>query len=196
MPPHTRELLITAAADLLDAGGPEAVTLREVGHRAGVSHNAPYKHFANKEALLAGIAARELAKLDDALVALRTGDLPETEVLRAALRQYVAWAQAYPARFQLVFGAWSTPFTDLAAAAESSRSTLLALVEAAQRIGQLPSGDTERITSLLQAVIHGAVDLTSSGHLTIGGKGNADADSLVDDLLRHLHTSATVAHTA
>ena len=46
---------------LLDEGGVDHVTLREVGRRAGVSHNAPYKHFESKEALLAAIAARELA---------------------------------------------------------------------------------------------------------------------------------------
>ena len=58
--PTTREALLDAATDLLDEGGPVAVTLREVGHRAGLSHNAPYKHFADKNALLAAVAAREL----------------------------------------------------------------------------------------------------------------------------------------
>lgn len=196
VPPRTRELLIAAAADLLDAGGREAVTLREVGHRAGVSHNAPYKHFANKEALLAGVAAEELTKLGEAVADLRKGNLHEGEVLRAALRRYVAWALAYPARFRLVFGVWSAPFEDLGVAAESGRRTLLAIVEAAQRVGQLPPGDAERMSSLLQAVIHGAIDLTMIGHLTIGGKGNVDADGLVDDLLRYLHASAAVAHSA
>jgi AcrR family transcriptional regulator len=195
VPPRTRDLLIAAAAELLDAGGRESVTLREVGHRAGVSHNAPYKHFANKEALLAAVAAEELTKLGDAVAALRKGDPPEGEVLRAALRKYVAWALAYPARYQLVFGAWSAPFEDLSVAAESSRSTLLAIAAAAQQAGQLPPGDTERITALLQAVIHGAIDLTLTGHLAIGGKGNADADGLVDDLLSYLHASAAVAHS-
>jgi AcrR family transcriptional regulator len=193
---RTRDALIDAAAGLLDEGGVEAVTLREVGRRVGVSHNAPYKHFANKEALLAGVAAEELAKLGDALAALRKDDLPEDEVLRAALREYVAWALAYPARYRLVFGVWSAPFEDLSAAADSSRSTLMAIVEAAQRAGQLPPGDTERMTALLQALIHGAIDLTVIGHLAIGGKGNADADGLVDDLLRYLHASAAVIPSA
>jgi AcrR family transcriptional regulator len=193
VPPHTRRLLTAAAADLLDTGGREAVTLREVGHRAGLSHNAPYKHFANKEALLAGVAAEELTKLGDALAALRKDNLPEGEVLRVALREYVAWALTHPARYRLVFGVWSAPFEDLAVAAESAHSTLIAIVEAAQRAGQLPPGDTERMTALLQALIHGAIDLTVIGHLAIGGKGNADADGLVDDLLRYLHASAAVA---
>lgn len=192
MSPPTRSLLVAAATDLLDAGGPESVTLREVGHRAGVSHNAPYKHFANKEALLAGVAAEELAKLGETLAALRKDDLPEGEVLRAALRRYVAWALAHPARYQLVFGVWSEPFEDLAVAAESSHRTLIDIVEAAQLAGQVPPGDTERMTALLQALVHGAIDLTVIGHLAIGGKGNADADGLVDDLLRYLRASAAV----
>src|SRR4051812_41063542 len=75
----TRETLIDVATRLLDAGGVEAVTLREVGHQAGVSHNAPYKHFANKEALLAAVAAREL-----------TGHVDETRSVRGLMHNYVA----------------------------------------------------------------------------------------------------------
>ena len=71
MASDTRDTLVAVAAQLLDEGGPEAVTLREVGHRAGVSHNAPYKHFADKEALLAAVAAfeREEHKLSPARIA-------------------------------------------------------------------------------------------------------------------------------
>ncbi|TDC25350.1 TetR/AcrR family transcriptional regulator [Streptomyces sp. 8K308] len=196
MAPRTRELLISAAAELLDAGGRESVTLREVGHRAGVSHNAPYKHFANKEALLASVAARELTRLGEALAALWQRDLPAEAVLRAALREYVGWALAYPARFRLVFGAWGPDVEALAIAAESSRETLLGIVESAQRAGALPAGDTERVTALLQAVVHGAVDLALIGHLAVGGKGNADPEGLVDDLLGYLRASAAIVASA
>jgi Bacterial regulatory proteins, tetR family len=44
-------------AELLDSGGPDAVTLRGVGARAGVSRGAPYRHFADKESLLTAVAA-------------------------------------------------------------------------------------------------------------------------------------------
>src|SRR5690349_24380311 len=110
MVPKTRDALVAAAAQLLDEGGPEAVTLREVGHRAGVSHNAPYKHFADKEALLAAVAARELARRTSSLSATRTaakaGGLPPQEAVRTAMRSYVAWALEFPQRFKLVFGSW------------------------------------------------------------------------------------------
>ena len=56
-----RNAILDAAAELLDSVGPDGVTLRAVGERAGVSHNAPYKHFRDKEALLAAVAVREFA---------------------------------------------------------------------------------------------------------------------------------------
>jgi AcrR family transcriptional regulator len=192
----TRELLVAAAGDLLDAGGRESVTLREVSHRAGVSHNAPYKHFTNKEALLASVAAQELTALGKALAALTEKDLPSEAVLRAALREYIGWALTYPARFRLVFGVWTVDSQDLAVAAEYSRTTLLGIVEAAQQSGHLPPGDVERLTALLQAVIHGALDLAFIGHLAVDGKGHTDPNGLVDDVLAHLRNSAAVlVHT-
>lgn len=178
MASSTRDALVNAAVQLLDEGGPEAVTLREVGHRAGVSHNAPYKHFTSKEALLAAVAAGELTRQGAAVATAGT--------LRSVLHGYVGWALAHPARFRLVFGAWSTGSEELAAAAETARAALIALVAEQQRAGRLPDGDPERLAALLQALAHGAVALTLAGHLSPGGKGHAGPGDLVDDLLGHL----------
>src|SRR4051812_47242054 len=51
-----RTALLASAAELLDEGGAEAVSLRECGRRAGVSHAAPYRHFPTKEALLIALS--------------------------------------------------------------------------------------------------------------------------------------------
>lgn len=181
----TREALIDAAAQLLDHGGAEAVTLREVGRRAGVSHNAPYKHFHSKEALLASVAARELREHSLGL----SGGSPGA-TLRAAMHDYVAWALTSPARFKLVFGAWSVESPDLAAAAGSAHAVLVDLVAGAQRDGELPAGDAVRLASLVRALAHGAADLAAAGHLAADGKGNADPQHLVDDLLAYLRAVA------
>ncbi len=66
----TRRSLIEAAGTLLDLGGPEAVTLREVGARSGVSRSAAYRHFADKESLLTELAANGMSELGDALEVL------------------------------------------------------------------------------------------------------------------------------
>jgi AcrR family transcriptional regulator len=204
----TRDRLVAAAARLLDRGGPAAVTLREVGRLAGVSHNAPYKHFAGKEALLAAVAARELARLradasaddDGAADGADGGGSSDgadgrprpspAEGLRRAMLGYVAWAEARPARFKLVFGAWAQGSDELAAAAEEARAGLVGAVAAAQAAGELPGGDPERTAALVQAVAHGAADLALAGHLSREAKGGASPSDLVDDLFAYLRAAA------
>jgi AcrR family transcriptional regulator len=177
----TREALIDAAAQLLDHGGVDAVTLREVGRRAGVSHNAPYKHFDSKEALLAAVAARELREHSTGLHSGSPGS-----ALRAVMHDYVSWALKSPARFKLVFGAWSVESADLAAAAHSAQTALVDVVAGAQRDGELPAGDAARLASLVRSLAHGAADLAAAGHLAAEGKGGASPHQLVDDLLGYL----------
>jgi AcrR family transcriptional regulator len=171
-----RDSLIEAAARLLDEGGPAAVTLRAVGKAAGVSHNAPYKHFENKEDLLAAIASRELSR------PAQTVDAGPYEQLWAAMRLYVRWALRYPERFRLTFGRWTGHSEDLGQAAEAARAGWVRLVAAAQGEGRLPVGDPERVTALLLATAHGAASLALTGHLARDGKGRASAEDIVDDL--------------
>jgi AcrR family transcriptional regulator len=190
MAPGTRDALVEAATRLLDQGGAAAVTLREVGHQAGVSHNAPYKHFASKDALLAAIAARELAQRTTALAAIVERKESPLAALRAAMHEYVAWALTHPARFKLVFGAWSIDSAELGEAAHAAHAVLVDVVATAQAAGGLPAGDPVRLASLLRAVAHGAADLAFAGHLAADGKGHASPDDLVDDLLDHLRTAA------
>lgn len=193
MPPDTRDALITAATRLLDEGGVEAVTLREVGRLAGVSHNAPYKHFASKEALLAATAARDLIRQNELLATAMTEAGTPEAALRTAMHDYVAWALDYPARFRLVFGPWSIDSPELGTAAHTAQDTLVALVAATQDAGVLPAGDPVRLASLLRALAHGAADLAAAGHLSPDGKGHASPDQLVDDLIDYLRTATKSA---
>jgi len=184
----TRNRLIDAAAQLLDEGGPSAVTLREVGRLAGVSHNAPYKHFTDKQELLAAVAARELTHHDTAMQAL-AAEHPPAEVLRAMMHGYLDWAARYPARFKLTFGPWSNDSPELAAAATAARTALIEAVANAQRSGAIPAGNPERTAALLQATAHGAADLALAGHLSPHGKGRATPGDLIEDLFRYMRSS-------
>jgi AcrR family transcriptional regulator len=190
MPPETRNALLDAATRLLDEGGVEAVTLREVGRLAGVSHNAPYKHFASKEALLAALAARDLMRQNAALSETTTGTHSPEAALRTAMHNYVAWALDYPARFKLVFGRWTIDSAELEIAAYTAQTALVRLVASTQDAGALPAGDPVRLASLLRALAHGAADLASAGHLRAGGKGHASPNELVDDLIGYLRHAA------
>src|ERR1700681_5062026 len=64
---NLREALLQAALRAIADVGPAAFTLREVARRAGVSHNAPYRHFRDKDALLAAVAAQGFRELTRAM---------------------------------------------------------------------------------------------------------------------------------
>ncbi len=181
----TRDALIEAAAELLAAGGPAAVTLREVGRRTGVSHNAPYKHFADKEELLAAVAARDLARRA-ASTQRAARNRPPADALRAMLHGYARHAARDPELFRLTYGSWHEGSAELGTAATAARAAFVDVVIAAQVDGSLPPGDPERLAALLLALVHGATDLALSGHLARRGKGHADPADLVDDLLTYL----------
>lgn len=186
----TREDLIEVATELLDGGGVPAVTLREVGRLAGVSHNAPYKHFADKQALLAAVAARDLERHGALILQAVRRKRSAKAMLSEAMGRYIAWALEYPERFRLVFGRWTVESPELTAAAENAQAGLIGLVEAAQAAGALPAGDPVRLASLLRSVAHGAADLAATGHLSESGKGHASPQQLVDDLLAYLHAAS------
>ncbi len=184
---NTRDALIAAATDLLDAGGVDAVTLREVGRRAGVSHNAPYKHFADKQALLASVAARELALFAESMRLDEEHKRSPGALIEAVMLNYVAWSLRHPQRFRLVFGAWTTESPELAEQAGASWAFIVQVVAEAQKSGELPAdGDPERLAALIRATVHGAVSLSLVGHLSADGKGHADPDDLVRDLFARL----------
>jgi len=93
----TRRALLDDAAALLDSGGPDAVTLREVGARAGVSRGAPYRHFADKESLLTAVAAESWQRIGDRMHALQTDSrLLPPDKLRAALMVLVTVSRQQP----------------------------------------------------------------------------------------------------
>lgn len=188
-----RDEMIEAAAKLLDRGGPAAVTLRAVGEAAGVSHNAPYKHFTNKEELLAAVASRELDRQGRNLADLSGKRARPGVRLRNMMCGYVRWAVAHPERFRLTFGRWNEGTEELANAASIATGNLVALVEMAQASGDLPHGDSERLSALLLSLAHGAADRALGGHLSAKGKGRADPEDLVDDLFRYLQRAAKAA---
>lgn len=184
MDPPRRDQLLAAAAQLLDKGGPDAVKLREVGSASGVSHNAPYKHFASKEDLLAALAARELSAVCNSAEQNAADQVPSAKMIMLI---YLRWGLAYPERFRLVSGRWTKGSSqELAQAANRWQSLLYKSVAAGQESGELPEGDPERLSFLILSVAHGAANLALSGHLSAKGKGKADPQDLVADLFSYL----------
>ena len=89
-----RPALLRAAAKILEKEGRDAISLRDLARRAGVSHNAPYRHFADRQALLDALAAEGFALLAAEL---------EGQSWREQAVAYVRFALANPERFGLMF---------------------------------------------------------------------------------------------
>jgi AcrR family transcriptional regulator len=97
--------LIEAALALLDETQDWAFSLREVARRAGVSHNAPYKHFPEKRDLLAAVAARGFEMLAERAAAALAGVPGARAQVIACGRAFVTHGVANPALYRLMFSA-------------------------------------------------------------------------------------------
>jgi AcrR family transcriptional regulator len=117
------ELLDTAEAQLAEAGT-EELSLRALARRVGVSQTAPYRHFSDKNDLLAALAARGYRKLLDALESAgqRAGAGP-VEQMHAFAHCYVNYAVANPDLFKLMFGPTLQPQKTYPELYQASRET-------------------------------------------------------------------------
>ena len=159
----TRSRLIEAAAGLAAEGGLGAVGLREAARRTGVTHGAPYRHFADRGALIVAVAEYGFRELLDACAAAEaaagSGPLRRWQSLGFA---YMAFALRRPGLFRVMFSA--------DAAAESVRSAEAAVfalcvrsIAAAQREGQVVDGDPQEHALLCWSTMHGLATLHIDG---------------------------------
>jgi AcrR family transcriptional regulator len=100
-----RNALIDAAATIVEMRGLHELSLRAAARRAGVSQTAPYRHFEDKEALIAAVAADGFLILaEDLEEALRDAPKLKRAPQIALGRAYLRFAREHPARFHLMFG--------------------------------------------------------------------------------------------
>ena len=97
-----KRALLDEAAALLDADGPDVIALRDLARRVGVSPRAPYRHFADRDALLAALAVEAFVAFGQALAAADSAAAPGRELEEQAIA-YVRCALAAPGRFRLMF---------------------------------------------------------------------------------------------
>jgi AcrR family transcriptional regulator len=120
---NLRAALIDAGVELARAGGPDSVTLREACRQVGVSHTAAYRHFSDRNALLAAVADAAmaiLAELMERLIDRADGPDPGAAAeagLRATGRAYIRFAINEPGLFRTAFAVPEHHGDPLAAAA-------------------------------------------------------------------------------
>jgi AcrR family transcriptional regulator len=180
-----RRALIEAALELLKEEQNWMFSLREVARRAGVSHNAPYNHFADKSELLAELGAAGFASLRSRLLASIVGvHRADTALVKSGIA-YVKFGVENPALYRLMFGT-VLGSTDsgrprgVVHAANESRAVLVSIVQRGARAGVFPGLDDEsRLrAAVLSAwsIVHGFTMLVLDGFL--GGVPQRDIGTL------------------
>ena len=154
-----RAALLAAAAGWLDEQGAQALTLRELARAAGVSHAAPYHHFASRDELLAGVAELAFDRLVDALAAA-AGATDAGHALLDIGEAYVREALAHPAQFRLMFGPLLARKAEHPGLQRAAERAFLVLLEAATRFA--PERGLE-IALAGWSLSHGAANLAIDG---------------------------------
>ena len=166
---NLKQALLKASLELIRKSGAGAFTLREVARMAGVSHNAPYRHFRDKEDLLAALAAEGFDLLTAAMVKAAGSASGAMERFRLSGRGYVEFALRYPQHFAVMFDApWPRdPHHQCHGRRASGRlRTLVGYVEACQARGDSCRRETPGHFALLAwSMVHGVAKLAISGRL-------------------------------
>jgi AcrR family transcriptional regulator len=173
---HLRKTLLDAAVALIGEVGPRAFTLREVARRAGVSHNAPYRHFAGKDELLVAVAKEGFDRLTAVMQKTLARGKSPWERLQLCGCGYVNFALRWPQHFLLMF--------DLPPAlrercknegiGDNAFRVLLDCITAAQQSGDLPAGDLLPLAWTAWSLVHGIAKLAISGNLPLNARSTIE----------------------
>ena len=167
-----RGALLQASLELLRHPASGDFTLREIARRAGVSHNAPYRHFRDKDDLLAAIAEQGFESLTAAMQsAASKGQTPFQQLQNAGIT-YVEFAQAQPEHFSVMFGIdlRGNQHVSAKAAAEKCFAELVKLV-VASRPAQSPRNVSPETAALVAwTQVHGIAVLALRGQLRFRGR--------------------------
>ncbi|WP_234679898.1 TetR/AcrR family transcriptional regulator [Bradyrhizobium monzae] len=181
-----RRVLIDAALQLAAEGA--EVSVREAARRAAVSPGAPFRHFPNRDALMAAVA-EEAQRRFRAEIEAALAEAPSADPLarfRAFGIAYVRWAMRYPAHFEIIS---TGRYFAHGSSAELTRDndelvalTERMLAEAAEQ-GLLRSTDLKRILIAGRALIYGFARMNLDGHFPRWGVAEAEVERLAEGVI-------------
>jgi AcrR family transcriptional regulator len=182
---NLKPALLQAAVTLIAETGPQGFTLREVARRAGVSHNAPYRHFRDKDELLAAVAAQGFERLNAAMNRAAARGTTAEERLLFCGRGYVTFALRWPQHLLVMFDrpSFREKYPDYAQAGEQAFATLQKFIVHCQETGVLPKGNPQPLALLAWSIAHGVSKLAISGHLPFGLKGTLQFNDFVSETM-------------
>jgi AcrR family transcriptional regulator len=162
---NLRTALLEQAERTLRESGAEQLSLRELARQVGVSHAAPRRHFADRQALLDALAEAGFVRLGAVLRAAAGGagdDFPAR--LEATAQAYIRFATRDAALLELMFAGKHGPQSEaLTEIADRAFSVMLELIEQGQAEGFIEPGEPYRVGLVLFATIQGIAALITGG---------------------------------
>jgi len=169
---------------MLNDKGVSGISLREIARSIGVGHNAPYRHFRNKQQLLEAIAESGFRKLKakNTRLELEFASDPEGQLFESAMH-IIGMAAEQPNLFQLMFGGHIKPQQcgdELKKAADDAMQSLVNMMRNGQQQNVFKSGDPMTLALSAMSMIQGVAIMVCSGKLQPKPALLARANSRVD----------------
>jgi AcrR family transcriptional regulator len=174
-----RAALIEAALSLVEQHGVKGLALSDAARQAGVSVAAPYRHFKDKEALLAEIAAEGFVLFRDAL-AVAANSNPKNKVQRLVEMgvAYVDFALEHRSHFKVM---WESGIRkeNYPQVGKVAHEAYLHLEKAAiDLLPEAPAGRQQALVAAAWSIVHGYASLTLENELDVVAKGGAEKKRL------------------
>jgi AcrR family transcriptional regulator len=174
-----RRALIETALGMVTEEGAWNFTLREVARRAGVSHAAPYNHFADKSALLAEVAALGYQALGRDMEAAGHRPRSSRQALLGLATAYVRFGIEHPAHYRLMFGpelADKERYPVLQQASDATFAALTRALERGQAAGDVRRGSVRDQAVVAWSLVHGLTTLLIDQRLSFLGLSAGEAE--------------------
>lgn len=154
---NARVAILASAAALLEIEGAAGLSLRQVAEHAGLSRQAPYNHFADKEAILAELVRDGFTQLGSLIRAETDSSVTPSVRLQRAAEIYIGFGQQRPALFRLMFSRELVDHSKHADAARAAAGALAALSSIIETLA--PGQDARDATLAAWSIVHGYASL-------------------------------------
>ncbi|MGR3436317.1 MAG: TetR/AcrR family transcriptional regulator [Shimia sp.] len=181
-----KAVYVEEAYRIIAEEGLEALSIRGVARGLGVSHQAPYKHFASRDHILAAVVARTFAEFAAALEA-RPRDADPARDLHAMGLAYLRYAREHPLKYRLMFGtplpkseAHAAMMTEATRAFDLLRDRLATM----DRADGTPGPDADAM--FVWSVLHGFASISASDAASKFGMDEAARAALPEHVLARI----------
>ena len=175
-----REALIAAALAAVEQKGPDVLSMASLAKMLGVSQPAPYRHFPDRDALLAAVATRAFREFAAALVAAAEAGPNLTRLSRMG-HAYIEFGTRRPGIYRLMFA--SPVLTNASAGDELQLAAQHSFELLVAEVGDTPPRDRQRRALQIWVALHGVVMLFNQNLLREGGPARIGLSELVDSIL-------------